>query len=100
MILYLLYGWIIGFYGFGRISARFGPRAAQRCSMKQILKFVYGDPRVTPGKKKFFGDIKFDIFFPVGGIIPQKGGRKRPILSIFDEKPEYRRIFAFIRKTL
>ena len=34
MILYLLYGWIIGFYGFGRISARFGPRAAQRCSMK------------------------------------------------------------------
>ena len=82
------------------VSALGQPRDALWSSMKQILKFVYGDPRVTPGKKKIFGDIKFDIFFPVGGIIPQKGGRKRPILSIFDEKPEYRRIFAFIRKTL
>ena len=31
IILYLLYGQVIGFYGFGRISARFGRMAADRC---------------------------------------------------------------------
>ena len=39
MILYQLYEYIIGFYGFGRISARFGPKAADRQLMKQISDF-------------------------------------------------------------
>ena len=33
-----------------------GPMAAQSCSFKQILKFFYGDPRLTPGHKNYFMD--------------------------------------------
>ena len=57
MILYLLYGQIIGFYGFGRISTRLGSMAAQRCSFKQIFKFLYGDPKALIVNFFFFANF-------------------------------------------
>jgi len=40
------------------------------------------------------------FFFGLGGILPQKEGRKRPFLVFFDQNPKNQRFYAFTRKFL
>ena len=75
--------------------------AADRCRYGPIGAEFWSFSMVTldwSQVKNIIGDIKVDIFFGLGGILPQKEGRKHPFLVFFDQNAKNQRFFAFIRK--
>ena len=77
--------------------------AADRCRYGPIGAEFWSFSMVTldwSQVKNIIGDIKVDIFFALGGILPQKEGRKRPFLVFFDQNPKNQRFYAFTRKFL
>ena len=77
--------------------------AADRCRYGPIGAEFWSFSMVTldwSQVKNIIGDIKVDIFFGLGGILPQKEGRKRPFLVLFDQNPKNQRFYAFTRKFL